>query len=106
MSAIQQKLCDVEINITDHDNKQKVGLDTSSFASKFEELSARLDQMQQLHTAATNHMQQTCQKIADQVSSMSGQFTPKTSDNVDRSMNIVLFGVDENKDAKIWRKKG
>jgi small nuclear ribonucleoprotein (snRNP)-like protein len=107
--AMQQKLCDVEININDHEKIQKVGYDMSSFTKKFEEfnsqISAQLDHMQQIYITTTNHMQQTCLKETEQVSTKSGQYMHETPDSVDRSMNIVLFGVDENKDANIWRKK-
>lgn len=109
VNAMQQTLCAVESNINDIHVVQKDGFDTNFLTGKFEEfnshISAQLDHMQQVCTAATTHLQQTCQKLADQVSSISGQFTHETSDNVDRSLNIVLFGVDENKDANIWRKK-
>jgi hypothetical protein len=52
-------------------------------------------------------MHQVYSNIANHVSSVSGQMglaSPESQsvNNFDRSMNLIIFGVDENRDPSIW----
>jgi len=70
-------------------------------------MAAQLDHVQQVCAKAVEQLHQVYSDAANHVSSVSGQIghaLPESQSvrNFDQSMNLIIFGVDENRDPNIW----
>lgn len=88
----------------------KFGFDCDVFAQKLDllntQIPAKLDNVHKICTETVEHIQQVRSKTVDQtVSTANDQCVHPSADTHDKSMNVVLFGVEEDKDFNKWRGK-
>ena len=75
-----------------------------------QDLQQKLDCMKEAIGARLDHLSTVCSQLAQRnaTHSQTVSTTPKTSSqsrDIDRSMNLMVFGVHEDKDASAWRGK-
>lgn len=75
------------------------------FSDSVLQLSKKFDDFAGSVDARIQHLNIVCEKMGDTVNvPRAGSGVVTSRDEVDRSLNIVVFGIDENRDASVWRR--
>jgi len=88
------------INVTS--NIDLAGIDATS--RQVNELQQKLESFSSLVCARLDHLNAVCSSSLSTASSTHQQHEARQSDSVDRKLNIVMFGVKEDRDVSVWHK--
>jgi len=87
------------------DLQQQLAEINHSMDARLEHMNAVCTQLAGNVAAAASVTAASTGRNNDGLASRAGHMTQSQSRDVDRSMNLVVFGVAENRDATIWRRK-
>ena len=104
METVLQSLSDSMQRVT----SGTIQSDATATAGQAADMQHQLDEFKNAITSLMDHLNAVCSQLADNVRSRADNSvappTPMHGD-VDRSMNIVVFGVAEDREPSLWRKK-
>lgn len=109
LTALQQVVSDIDLSCRENTDTSKVCQRIDTLASRLDQfdtqISTHLDHVQQICSKAVNHVQQISTRTIESIAANPTLQAHPKPDHSDRSMNVILFGIKEDKDFNIWRAK-
>ena len=101
ITELRQKMDDLSAVQTD--SALITPITASIFDNQLKPITDKIQDQLNAFTSTCNKLHESLKERMNQVSANNGQLSASSTLPVDRSMNVVITGVTENRDATIWR---